>query len=62
MIMHANIAPQDATFIPIYSISAAEWPAYLEGKSSGQAALAGHHDFRAQAGRVLLVPAPDGTL
>ncbi len=60
--MHPNIAPQDANSIPIYAISAVEWPAYLEGKSSGQAALARHHDFRAQAGRVLLVPAPDGTL
>jgi leucyl aminopeptidase len=61
--MHANIAPQDAaSFIPIHAISTAEWPAYLDGKSSAQAALAGQHDFRAQAGRVLLVPSPDGTL
>ncbi|MFM1977307.1 MAG: hypothetical protein RL145_2153, partial [Pseudomonadota bacterium] len=60
--MHANIAPQDVTSIPIHAISSSEWPSYLEGKSSSQAALAGHHDFKAQAGRVLLVPAPDGTL
>jgi len=60
--MHANIAPQDSPSIPIHAISAAEWPNYLDGKSSSQAALAGHYDFRAQAGRVLLVPAPDGTL
>ncbi|MFY7924686.1 MAG: leucyl aminopeptidase family protein, partial [Aquidulcibacter sp.] len=60
--MHPNIAPQDATFIPIHAISSAEWPAYLEGKSSAQAALAGHQDFRAQAGRVLVIPAPDGGL
>ena len=60
--MHPNIAPQDATFIPIHAISSVEWPAYLEGKSSAQAAIASHQDFRAQAGRVVLVPAPDGTL
>ncbi len=61
--MHANIAPQDAaSFIPIHAISTAEWPAYLDGNSSAQAVLAGQHDFRAQAGRVLLVPSPDGTL
>jgi leucyl aminopeptidase len=60
--MHTNIAPQNAPFIPIHSIAASEWPAYLEGKSSAQAALASQTDFRAQAGRVLLVPAPDGSL
>lgn len=60
--MHPNIAPAEATFTPIHAISAAEWPAYLQGKSSVQAALAAHYDFKAQAGRVLLVPAPDGSL
>ena len=60
--MHPNIASQDAPFIPIHAISSSEWPAYIEGKSSSQAALAAYHEFRAQAGRVLLVPAPDGSL
>ena len=60
--MHINIAPPEAPSIPIFAISSQDWPSYLDGKASGQAAWATSHDFKAQAGRVLLVPAPDGTL
>ncbi len=48
--------------IPVYALKAAEWPAWREERSDSLKRLADAHDFKAQAGRILLAPATDGAI
>jgi len=47
---------------PIFALRSSEWSAWAERHSDVQRRLAAAHDFKAQAGRILLVPATDGSI
>jgi leucyl aminopeptidase len=51
-----------ASAVPIHALRSSEWKAWAEGRPEGLKKLAGAHDFQAQAGRILLVPATDGAI
>ncbi|MES1198737.1 MAG: leucyl aminopeptidase family protein [Pseudomonadota bacterium] len=48
--------------VPIHALRASEWSQWLESRSDSIRKLAAAHDFRAQSGRILLVPATDGQI
>src|SRR5262249_28661690 len=48
--------------IPIHALRASEWGHWIEGRSEMIQRMAQAHDFRAQAGRILLIPATDGAI
>jgi leucyl aminopeptidase len=48
--------------IPIHALRSDEWTAWLAERPASVAHFAGVHDFRAQAGRHLILPASDGTI
>jgi leucyl aminopeptidase len=48
--------------IPIHALRSSEWRAWVEGRPEGLKRLATAHDFQAQNGRILLVPATDGAI
>ncbi len=55
----AAITPDDGSpATPLYAVAAAEWTSFAEGK--GIVAWAAAQDFKAQAGRILLLPGPNG--
>jgi leucyl aminopeptidase len=47
---------------PIFALRTGEWSAWVERHSDVLRRLAGAHDFKAQSGRILLVPATDGSI
>ncbi|MFT3729456.1 MAG: leucyl aminopeptidase family protein [Terricaulis sp.] len=47
---------------PIFALRTSEWSAWLERHSDVLRQLAAAHDFKAQSGRILLVPATDGSI
>jgi leucyl aminopeptidase len=47
---------------PLRGVSTADWPAFAEAQGPRLTAWAAAHDFKAQAGRVLLVPGEDGAI
>jgi leucyl aminopeptidase len=53
-------APPDAPTTPIHALTAGGLDAFLASRSEALRALVAAHDFKAQAGRILLVPGPDG--
>jgi leucyl aminopeptidase len=48
--------------IPIHTLRAGEWKAWIEGRTDALKRLAAAHDFQAQSGRILLAPATDGSI
>lgn len=52
----------DASTTPIHAIRAGEWSQWVERHSEMLRRLAAAHDFAAQNGRILLVPATDGSI
>ncbi len=48
--------------IPIHALRTSEWGGWIEGRADALKRLAGALDFRAQAGRILVVPATDGSI
>jgi leucyl aminopeptidase len=52
----------DAPATPIHAVCAGEWAQWLEGRPDALKKLAATHDFQAQNGRMLIVPATDGTV
>ncbi|MES1198998.1 MAG: leucyl aminopeptidase family protein [Pseudomonadota bacterium] len=48
--------------IPVHALRVNEWPHWLESRSENMRRLAAAHDFRGQSGRILLVPATDGSI
>lgn len=51
---------QSAT--PIHALRTSEWAQWIEGRAETLKRLAAAHDFSAQGGRILLVPATDGSI
>lgn len=47
---------------PIHALRASEWGGWIEGRAEALRRLAAAHDFRAQAGRILVAPATDGSI
>jgi leucyl aminopeptidase len=60
MTLHANIAMGSGPFVPIYAVTTADASASFE--QNGDTTLARVHEFSGQSGRVVLVPASDGSL
>jgi leucyl aminopeptidase len=60
--MHPNIAPPASTTTPIHALSPSDCEAYFATRSGAQSAIAALHDFKGQAGKVVLVSGPDGHL
>jgi leucyl aminopeptidase len=60
MTLHANIATGSGPFVPVFAVTTAEAPACLE--QNGDSVFARVHEFSGQSGRVVLVPASDGSL
>ncbi len=52
----------DAPTTPIHAIRTGEWSQWIERHSEMLRKLAAAHDFAAQNGRILLVPATDGSI
>ncbi|MBX3511670.1 MAG: leucyl aminopeptidase family protein [Hyphomonadaceae bacterium] len=48
--------------VPIHALRSGEWKAWIERHSETMRRLAAAHDFHAQNGRILLVPATDGAI
>jgi leucyl aminopeptidase len=55
-------ADPGASAITIHAIRTGEWAQWIEGRSEVLKRLAAAHDFKAQNGRILLVPATDGAI
>ncbi len=54
-------APSGAT-VPVHAIRASEWETWLTTRPETLQRFAKAHDFKGQAGRILLVPATDGAI
>ncbi|MBX3429518.1 MAG: leucyl aminopeptidase family protein [Hyphomonadaceae bacterium] len=52
----------DAPSVPIHVIRTGEWSEWIERHSETLRRMAAAHDFQAQNGRILLVPATDGAI
>ncbi|MBI3439381.1 MAG: leucyl aminopeptidase family protein [Proteobacteria bacterium] len=52
----------DASTTPIHAIRTGEWSQWIESRPDAVKRLAAAHDFTAQNGRILLVPATDGSI
>jgi leucyl aminopeptidase len=50
------------TATPIHALRTNEWAQWIEGRAETLKRLATAHDFSAQSGRILLVPATDGSI
>jgi leucyl aminopeptidase len=59
--MHTSFAPVDSHSIPIHALRASETAKWLDEHSAAVRAFAGLHEFGGQAGKLLLVPMPDGS-
>jgi leucyl aminopeptidase len=51
-----------ALAVPIYVLRSGEWRQWIEARPETLKRLAAAHDFQAQNGRILLVPATDGAI
>ena len=51
-----------AQAVPIHALRTSEWSQWQESRPEALKRLATAHDFKAQAGRILLVPATDGSI
>jgi leucyl aminopeptidase len=51
-----------ASAVPIHAIRSHEWRDWIESRPETVKRLAAAHDFQAQNGRILLVPATDGSI
>ncbi|MGE0829617.1 MAG: M17 family metallopeptidase [Hyphomonadaceae bacterium] len=47
---------------PIHAMRPAEWNVWIESRADAMKRLAAAHDFRAQPGRILIVPGTDGSI
>ncbi len=56
------LADSDAPAVPIHALRTSEWGHWIERHSETLRTLAAAHDFQAQNGRILLVPATDGAI
>jgi len=56
------LADVNAPAIPIHALRTNEWSHWIERHSETLRRLAAAHDFQAQNGRILLVPATDGAI
>lgn len=56
------LLPDASAPTPVHLVTAAEWEAWAAARPDSFHSAAKTVDFRAQAGRVLLAPAPDGTV
>ncbi len=56
------LSDKEAAAVPIHVLRTSEWRHWIEGHSGSVGRLAAAHDFQAQNGRILLVPATDGTI
>ncbi|MBX9745952.1 MAG: leucyl aminopeptidase family protein, partial [Hyphomonadaceae bacterium] len=56
------ITDSAAPTVPIHALRTSEWKAWAEGRPENLKRLAQAHDFQAQNGRILLVPATDGSI
>jgi leucyl aminopeptidase len=61
MSLHANIAPQTGPFIPIFAVTKGEAEQHL-ARHDGDAAIAAVHDFKGQAGAVLIIHGASGNV
>jgi leucyl aminopeptidase len=52
----------DASAVPIHVLRTSEWRHWIERHSDTLQRLASAYDFQAQNGRILVVPATDGTI
>lgn len=48
--------------VPIHALRGSEWGGWIEGRAEALKRLAAALDFRAQPGRILVVPATDGSI
>jgi len=53
---------KDASAVPIHALRSSEWRTWIERHSDTLQRMAAAHDFQAQNGRILLVPATDGAI
>ncbi len=53
---------KDAPSVPVHVIRSSEWSQWIERHSETLRRMAAAHDFQAQNGRILLVPATDGAI
>jgi leucyl aminopeptidase len=51
-----------AQAVPIHALRTAEWSQWSESRPEALKRMAAAHDFKAQPGRILLVPATDGSI
>jgi leucyl aminopeptidase len=56
------LAQSDTPAVPIHVIRCGEWSQWIERHSETLRRMASAHDFQAQNGRILLVPATDGAI
>jgi len=56
------LVDSDAPAVPIHALRTNEWSHWIERHSDTLLRLAAAHDFQAQNGRILLVPATDGAI
>jgi leucyl aminopeptidase len=56
------LSNKDAPSVSIHVLRSGEWSAWIEAHSETLRRLAAAHDFQAQNGRILLVPATDGAI
>jgi leucyl aminopeptidase len=60
--MTIPLSQSAANAVPLHLVTAAEWAAWSAARTAAVRTLAQTVDFRGQAGKLLLVPATDGTL
>ncbi|MBI1188995.1 MAG: leucyl aminopeptidase family protein [Alphaproteobacteria bacterium] len=56
------IREPDQSAAPIHAMRPGEWAGFIETRAEAMRRLAAAQDFRAQAGRILIVPATDGAI
>lgn len=56
------LSSPDVPAVPIHIVRSGEWGQWIERHSETLRRLAAAHDFQAQQGRILLVPATDGSI
>jgi len=56
------LANSDTPAVPVHVVRSGEWSQWIERHSETLRRLATAHDFQAQNGRILLVPATDGAI
>lgn len=56
------LSDRNASAVPIHVLRSSEWADWIEGHAASLRRLAAAHDFQAQNGRILLVPATDGAI